>query len=187
VFIDAPEDVLGSLALVVLARCYVVPYAPSLWHKVKDYLAQDEVKRRSQAAFVKRSGQVRQSPIGDHHDLRKSLRRVVDAYFKDGLGFKEPSVMWSRRRSHKRWGYWMEDYDVIVINRILDHPKVPAPVVDFIVYHELLHKKHGHINISGATESHHHGFNIDERRFEGWKEVEAYLEKIYKTKGRCLR
>jgi hypothetical protein len=188
VFLHAQEDVLEALSLVILSKVYMVPYMPDLWERVKGYLESDDCIERSQRAFLQRSKTVRRSPRGDHHDLRRSLGRIKERYFsEEGFGFKEPTVVWSSRRSHQKFGYWMADYNIIVVNRVLDNPNVPEDVVDFVVFHELLHKKHGFLNLAGASEAHYQSFNLDERRFDGHEEVERFLGKIYKTRGKCLK
>jgi hypothetical protein len=55
---------------------------------------------------------------------------------------------------------------------------VPEFVVDFIVYHELLHKKHG-LRWSGSrAHAHTPEFRRDERRFPGMAEAERVLRRI---------
>jgi hypothetical protein len=185
-FLDAPDDVQECLALVILSKSYKVPYLPSMWDDVKEYLAQDHVVEKGRRILLQTSSQVMSTGRGDHHDLTEIMKGIKEAYF-EGQGFKEPTAVWSRRRTHAKFGYWMEDYDVVVINRILDHPDVPAYVVAYVLYHELLHKKHGSLNLSGARECHYHHFNIDEKRFEQRQEAEAFLDKVYKSRGQCLK
>lgn len=185
VFLDAPDDVQETLALMVLCKAYGIPHMPGMWKRIKEHLGSEECIVRSQQAFLRRSNTVMASPLGDNHDLRRSLKRVKERYFdpEGGLGFQDPVLAWSKRPTYKRFGYWMEDYNIIVVSRVLDSPKVPEKVVDFIVYHELLHKKHGHLNLAGHSEAHYHSFNVDEKRFEDHKIVENILAKIYKSKG----
>jgi hypothetical protein len=193
IFLWAPDDVMGCLARYIVARCYKAPYRPELWERVKAYLSEKDVVDKGQKAFLKKRSRVLPTSKGRHHDLTEAFKRVKAEYFSGpdcaelGLeGPDRPAVVWSKQRSHCRFGYWMEGYNVIVINRILDSPQVPERVIDYVLYHEVLHKKHGAINLAGVRESHHQVFNLDERRFEGHKEAEAYLQKIYKTRGQCL-
>jgi len=185
-FLDASDEVQECLALVILSKSYKVPYLPTMWNHVKDFLAQDHVVKKGQRIFLQTSNLVMGTGKGDHHDLSEVMKGIKEGYFKE-QGFKEPAVVWSRRRTHAKFGYWMGDYDVVVINRILDHPEVPAYVVGYVLFHELLHKKHGSINLSGARECHYHNFNLDEKRFDKWKEAEAFLDKVYKSRGQCLK
>ena len=184
---------MDCLANFLVARCYKVPYRPELWERVKAFLAEKEVVGKGQKAYLDKKTRVIPTSRGKHHDLSDCLKRVRTKYFSApecapmGLeGPDRPAVVWSRQRTYKRFGYWMQDYNLIVISRVLDSPQVPDYVVDYVLYHEILHKKHGAINLAGARESHHQTFNLDERRFEHHKDAEAFLQKVYKTKGQCL-
>jgi hypothetical protein len=158
-----------------------------MWDEVKEYLAQDEVIEKGQRTFLRNSKLVMPTGRGDHHDLGTVLSRVKDDHGHIFEEVRDPAIVWSRRRTHAKFGYWMEDYNVIVVNRILDHPKVPSCVLDYVVYHELLHKVHGSINLAGARESHFYAFGEDERRFEKREEAEAFLDKVFKSRGKCLK
>ena len=54
--------------------------------------------------------------------------------------------------------------DSIVVSSVLDDEDVPAFVVDFIMFHELLHKKHGLRWRAGRAMAHTPAFRQDERR-----------------------
>ena len=189
----ASDEVLDCLALMLIARCYRVAYRPELWTKVKEFLADKEVVQKGQKAYMDKRSRVIPTSTGKHHDLADSFKRVREKYFSDAEcapmdleGPDRPAVVWSTQKTYKRFGYWMGDYNLIVISRVLDSQKVPNFVLDYVVYHELLHKKHGAINLAGARECHHWDFNLEERKFDKHKEAEAFLSKVYKTKGQCL-
>jgi hypothetical protein len=60
----------------------------------------------------------------------------------------------------------------------LDHPEVPEYVVDFVMYHELLHKKHGETVINGRRFVHTASFRREEQQFEKYAEATAFLNTI---------
>jgi predicted metal-dependent hydrolase len=62
----------------------------------------------------------------------------------------------------------------------LDHPETPVYVLDFIMYHELLHKYLGLKTINGRNYGHTPEFREAERRYPKYKEAQAYLEKLGK-------
>jgi hypothetical protein len=66
-----------------------------------------------------------------------------------------------------------------MISSTLDQAKVPEFVVDFLMYHELLHKKHGiRWSAGGRGYAHTAAFYSDEKRFEGFERAEKWLEKL---------
>ena len=61
---------------------------------------------------------------------------------------------WSARVNHSTMGSYNLREDTVMINRGLDSRKVPAYVLDFVMYHELLHKLLG-IETSGSRNRAH--------------------------------
>jgi predicted metal-dependent hydrolase len=60
----------------------------------------------------------------------------------------------------------------------LDDPSVPAYVVDFVLYHELLHKKHGSNLVNGRRLAHSSGFRAEERQFAEYAAAEQRLKEL---------
>ncbi len=78
---------------------------------------------------------------GAHIDLQELYDRTNADYFNNSL--KIP-VAWFpspryRKFRHITFGTYDRTLPLVRINRILDHPDVPLPFVEFIVYHEMLH------------------------------------------------
>jgi hypothetical protein len=182
IFLGASNDILEAFALVILSKFYRVTYPPSLWKKVTRYLYTDEVVARAQASFLEKEETIDPDPDGDCYDLNHVFDTVNSRYF-DGRAEK-PALAWSRRQWYAKFGYYMEDHNAIVISKILDNYSIPRFVLEYVMFHELLHMIHGHLNISGASESHHYYFKTDEKKFERREEAEEWLEKIYKRKRR---
>lgn len=113
---------------------------------------------------------------GRVHDLEASFERVNRAFF-DGR-MESPTISWSRSDTRRMFGHYEFVSDALVVSSSLDRDDVPPFVVDFIVFHELLHKKHG-LRWSG-TRAHAHtaAFRRDERRFPRMAEAEAVLRRI---------
>ena len=118
-------------------------------------------------------------------NLDEVLARVSDHYFG---GPQEVAIGWGpaprRRRRSRRYGtfsralatYHYEDR-LIRISPVLDTPDVPPFVIDWIVYHELLHHvlpvvRHGTKNIYHSAK-----FRALERAFEHYEKAKAWEEK----------
>jgi len=113
---------------------------------------------------------------GRVHDLQESFERVNATFFEGRM--ESPTISWSRAETRRMFGHYEFVSDALVVSSSLDREDVPAFVIDFIVYHELLHKKHG-LRWSG-TRAHAHtaAFREDERRFPGMPEAERVLRRI---------
>ena len=63
-----------------------------------------------------------------------------DLYFDNQI--KKPTLTWSARTTFRRLGHHDAAHDTIVISKSLDDKKVPRFVVEFVVFHEMLHILH---------------------------------------------
>ncbi len=117
-----------------------------------------------------------ESAHGAAKDLGQSFERVNRRYF-GGKAFR-PVLEWTDGETVQRFGSHSGITDRIRISRTLDRPDVPDFVVDFVVYHELLHRQHGIAHEAGRRVIHSPTFRADEQRFERFAEAEAYLSRL---------
>lgn len=113
---------------------------------------------------------------GHVHDLDESFARVNDAYFQGQ--FPKPTLAWNRTLTASKFGHYQPSRDTVMLSVSLDDAKVPAYVVDFVMYHELLHKKHGAMSVNGRRLSHSPAFREDERRFAEYIQAESQLKEL---------
>jgi hypothetical protein len=115
-------------------------------------------------------------PRGRAHDLNEIFSRVNDGYF-GGL-MPKPVLTWNRTLTARKFGHYQPGRDTIMISITLDDPEVPAFALDFVMYHELLHKKHGSLTVNGRRLSHSPAFRADERQFAKYQEAERLIHDI---------
>jgi hypothetical protein len=113
---------------------------------------------------------------GRAHDLNDIFARVNAAYF-GGL-MPKPTLTWNRTLTARKFGHYQPGRDTIMMSITLDDPEVPAFVVDFVMYHELLHKKHGSMTVNGRRLSHSPAFRADERQFAQYHEAERLIHEL---------
>lgn len=119
---------------------------------------------------------------GDVHDLDAALQRVRQQYFAPEQAL--PSISWSGRRSYRKLGHFDPIADAIVISSALDDAAVPQAALDFVVFHELLHKQHGaQWSDSGRARSHTAAFRRDEERYPDKDNIEKLLARLSTTQG----
>jgi len=112
-------------------------------------------------------------PRGAAHDLDEVFEAVNAAYF--GGRMSRPRLAWSDRLSTRQNGRFVPHHDRVVVSRTLDSPSVPRFVVEFVVYHELLHRKLGSVWSGSRARFHTSEFRREERRFARWQEAEEWL------------
>ncbi|MBL8992461.1 MAG: hypothetical protein JNM63_03920 [Spirochaetia bacterium] len=101
-----------------------------------------------------------------------------EIYFQ---GTQRPAWLgWTSRPSLRRLGFYDPAGDRIAISKSLDHPSVPAYVVEYILYHEALHKFLGVDCGAGRRRIHDRKFLDLESRFEKARESEAFLKRDWR-------
>ena len=174
---DAPIEVVGSLAAILLARLYRKTAAHSLHHIYRSYILGSEIQARAHAARAARGRKPRAtSAQGRHVDLEASYDRISQRYLTAQIS--RPRLSWSAKRSRCVLGRYDALHGVIFISRIFDSPNVPEYVLDYILFHELLHLKHeAHVRDARCI-VHTAEFRNEERKFAHYKPAKQWLKSL---------
>jgi predicted metal-dependent hydrolase len=89
-----------------------------------------------------------------------------------------PKLTWSRKLTRRKYGHYDFLRDTVMVSRSLDQPEVPAFVVDYIVYHELLHKKLGLKWTNGRKGAHTPEFHREMKTFTHYHQSESILKSL---------
>ncbi len=115
-------------------------------------------------------------PRGMCHDLAQSFQRVNERYFGDTLS--RPRLTWSKTFSGHKLGHYDPLRDTVMISALLDRRDVTSHTLDYLMYHELLHKKLGIDWRNGREDVHTARFYAEERRYEQYKLAELALRTL---------
>lgn len=124
-------------------------------------------------------GGVVEQTAGAYHDLQQSFERVNAAYFQGQQ--PRPRLTWSRSFTQRKYGHYDPVRDVVMLSVSLDRADVPAFVVDFVLYHELLHKRHGVNWRNGRAQFHTADFRQAEQQFAQHVEAERLLAQLARS------
>jgi hypothetical protein len=113
---------------------------------------------------------------GNCYNLDELFCAIDRAYF--GGQMIKPRLVWSGILSHRKLGHYGRTRDRVVMSQILDDKRIPRYVVEFILYHELLHKHHGIKWVDGRCFAHTPEFRISERKFKQYREAESFLKQM---------
>ncbi|MBW4631142.1 MAG: M48 family peptidase [Iphinoe sp. HA4291-MV1] len=113
---------------------------------------------------------------GKCYDLNQLFDKVNHEYFASSL--VKPRLIWSRIHTYSKLGHYESARDKVMIALTLDNASIPQFVVEFVLYHELLHKYHGAIWVNGRRMVHTPEFRRDERKFKLYKEAGEWLTKL---------
>ena len=127
-------------------------------------------------AELDRLGGIVHAPAGLAHDLSAAFERVNAQYFENAI--QRPCLVWSRQLTGRKFGHYDFIQDTVMLSRTLDQHDVPDLLVDYIMFHELLHKKHGIRWANGRHHAHTPDFRREEQRFAGHRDAEKMLQAL---------
>jgi hypothetical protein len=121
------------------------------------------------------SRQVSSTEPGIHRSLDECFNRVNADYFQSKLDV--PQLCWSPVKARRILGSYQERNDRLIISKLFDNPKVPLYVLDYLMFHELLHKFLG-IGRRGDGKRCMHGkeFREMERQYKYFAQAQAFLK-----------
>lgn len=172
---DAPPPVYKALAYILVGKLF--KQRPPVDQEIlyRQYAYQPQVLRASDLARQRRGRKQLNGSAGRAYDLERVFARLNRRYFGNVL--PKPALSWSARRTKRILGHHDAVHDAIVISRSLDLESVPVYVLDYVMYHEMLHVKHKPRVINGRRIFHTPAFRTEERRFAHYDEAIAWLER----------
>lgn len=170
---DAPETVQEALAEILLAKLFRRPVSRDSRDRYRRYLNRKDVRRSLDQARALRGRKLFDPPSGRHYDLIEVFEAMNFRYFF-GL-MARPALGWSRKPSRTLLGHYDSSHHAIVLSRLLDSPEVPRLVVEYVMFHEMLHLRHPEQHDGGRRCVHTAAFKEEEKRFEHLREAKAWL------------
>ena len=170
---DAPDEVQQALAVILVAKLLRRTVPPEALAVYRVYASQP---RTAQAAEVRRQTAGHKfvsSPQGGFYNLERLFHKLNRRYFDGAL--PQPTLTWSQHEPRRILGHHDATHNTIVVSRALDAHDVPDWVVEFVLYHEMLHIKHPTRIINGRRAIHTAVFRADERLFPRYAEAQEWL------------
>jgi len=172
----APETVLRAIAHILLAKMYRRQIDRSRAARYRKYVASHEIVRKAHLVRQIRGRKRLHSPRGHFYDL-DAIFEELNMRFFHGL-MARPRMSWSQLRTRRILGHYDPAHNAIIISRIFDHPAVPRFVLEYIVYHEMLHLKHP-VKLRGSRRCVHSAeFQAEEKLFPRAAEAEAFVKRL---------
>lgn len=172
----APLSVLEGAAAILLSRLYRRRAPKALLRQYLDYARSDRTRNR---VSKMRGGRVRLKhtpPQGQHFDLEKLFDQLNARYFESTL--HRPHIGWSTRSWRRQFGCYDPGPNQILLNRHMDREGVPQFVVEYVLFHEMLHVKHPTRRSGCSLVSHSREFRQEEKRFEEFERARRTLDRL---------
>jgi predicted metal-dependent hydrolase len=172
----APEGILRAIAHILLAKMYRKAIDRSYAARYRKYVGSHEIVRKAHLVRQMRGRKLLRSPRGHSYDLDCIFEELNTRFFH-GL-MARPRMSWSQTKTRRILGHYDPAHNAIIISRIFDHPAVPRYVLEYIVYHEMLHLKHP-VKLRGSRRCVHSAeFQAEEKLFPRAVDANAFLKRL---------
>jgi hypothetical protein len=172
----APLAVLEGAAALLLARVYRRRAPAALVRPYLDYARSHRTRNRISRMRRGRVHLASTGPRGTHFDLHKLFDELNEKYFAGSL--QRPHIRWSSRSWRRQFGCYDPGPNQILLNRRMDHPRVPRFAVEYVLYHEMLHVKHPTRRSGCSLVSHSREFRAEEKRFVDFDRARRVLDQL---------
>ena len=172
----APLPVLEAAAALLLARVYRRKAPLLLVKPYLEYARSGRTRSRMNRMRFHRVRPRRNGAQGQHFDLEKVFEELNDKYF--GSALQRPHIGWSLRAWRRQFGCYDPGPNQILLNRHLDHPRVPRCAVEYVLFHEMLHVKHPTRRSGCSLVSHSREFRQEEKRFAEFDRARRILDRL---------
>ena len=109
--------------------------------------------------------------------LEQSFQRLNQQFFSNEL--EKPNLTWGTSSFHKLASYNFHN-DTVTMSTIFQDAK--EEVVDYVMYHELLHKHHKFNHKNGRSSFHTRAFRTDEHSYPNHEQIERQINGIIRSK-----
>lgn len=172
----APVQVLESAAALLLARVYRRRGHRQLFEPYLAYARSQRTRERINQMRGRRVRLRHTAPQGRHFDLTALFDRLNAKYFQGLL--QRPHIGWSTRTWRRQFGCYDPGPNQILLNRRMDRPNIPQFVVEYVLYHEMLHVKHPTRRSGCSLISHSPEFRAEEKLFEQFSPARKFLDSL---------
>lgn len=181
---DMPPAAHRALAWILVSKLFRKRVPREADEVYSEYVRTAEMRERSHDRKRRHGRKIVTTSKGNIYDLDEIFDDLNFWYFKDKL--PKPVLTWSARKTYRILGHHDSTHDTIVVSKSLDSADVPRFVVEYIVYHEMLHIHHPTVHHNGRRYNHTAAFRRDERRFPHYQAAEDWIERsVRKLKRRA--
>ncbi len=139
------------------------------------YVKSDAIRQRAAENKRTKGRKVVTTSKGGVYDLDEIFVDLNRQYFANSI--PTPQLTWSANKTYRILGHHDAAHEHIAISRSLDSTDVPRYVVEYVVFHEMLHIHHPTKHVNGRRYNHTAAFKRDEQKFAYFEEAEKWIER----------
>ncbi|HQU83705.1 MAG TPA: hypothetical protein PKY59_11290 [Pyrinomonadaceae bacterium] len=172
---EMPLEGQKALAYILVAKILRKKVPPKAREVYTEFIKTQEIREQALENKKTRGRKIITSAKGEVYDLDEIFDDINEIYFRDAI--PKPVLSWSSGQTFRILGHHDSTHQAIIISKSLDDKKVPPFVVEYVVYHEMLHIFHPVEIKNGRRVVHSPQFKRNERKFQYFEEAEKWIAK----------
>ena len=176
---EMPLEEQRALAFILVSKLLRKKVPPAARKIYSEFIKSQEIRDSAAENKRVRGRKIVTTSKGEIYDLDKIFENMNLIYFQNAV--PKPVLTWSTRKTYRILGHYDAAHQTIVISRSLDRKKVPQYVVEYVVFHEMLHIQHPTTHRNGRRYNHTPAFRRDEEKFAFFDEAESWIERNVKS------
>ena len=133
----APAPIQEALAVILLSKLFRRSPEKSVLARYRRYFDRVEMRGQLQLAKQERGRKLFRDPKGKYYDLKQIFESLNRQYFEGSMTW--PNLGWSMRPSRTTLGHYDPCHHMIVLSCLLDNPDAKPLIVEYVLFHEMLH------------------------------------------------
>ena len=171
---DAPPEVVEDFMRGALMR--IKGMKPVFGKAYIDHVTSDAFILSKRPVYMRRSRNILSDGHGEVRSLYDSVQRLMDAGLVFDSDIENTVFVWTKKPTYTRLGYCSTMMRMVAVSRALDSERYEERVLDYVVYHEIIHLRLGYRPFDNNP--HDSRFRRYERQFPDFSEVSALADKI---------
>lgn len=176
---ELPLNAQKALAFILVSKLLRKKVPPEARRIYSSFTKTQEIQAKAVENKRAKGRKVITTAKGEAYDLDQIFERLNIFYFQNAI--PKPVLTWSARKTYRILGHHDSTHETIAISRSLDSKKVPQYVVEYVVFHEMLHIFHPTTHRNGRRYNHTPAFRRDEKKFAFYDESESWIEQNVKN------
>ena len=174
----APDPVLRSVISILVCKLLGIEVAKQDRSRYRSFVNRPVFRELIKETRAVRGRKKLCSPAGRVFHLQEVFEELNETYFCNQVSVRH--LGWSSKPSRSRLGHYDEAHDAIVLSRSLDDKRVPAFVVEYVLFHEMLHAFLGDEAASHGRRIHHRRFREAEQDFPQFNEAKSFIRSYFR-------
>jgi hypothetical protein len=177
VMMEAPAIVFEALAEILLSQAWRRRPSREARECYLAYVCHPQTRARIDEARRRRLRLRLVPPQGRYFDLGEIFAALNRRFFGNEL--RACKIGWTSRPAQTVLGRYDPAHDAIIISSSLDSPAVPDYVIEYLVFHEMLHMRFPVVRLGGRRVVHSREFRREEKKFPHYRGAKARLKMAF--------